>query len=186
VLQFAAYTIWKHERERVIDLEEKLRPKIKVLSICEQLNSLNAERTFELEIKNDSEDELTNCLAKITAISIFKKNPGGIQLDYSAPYREKLPVALRTTRNVERGGGAPFHLRARETKRIPVCTRQDGPGKELQINCEPGVPEYFFHIKSVSTCDLEIEIYGAPSPPKERLHFVVDQYGELKVTRDAP
>jgi hypothetical protein len=180
---FAAYAIWKFEREKVIDLEEKLRPKIKVVGIHERRNSLNAERTFELEIKNDSEDELANCLAKVTAISVFKINLDGKQIDYSAPYRRDLPLGLKTARNLDHDGEGPFHLRAHETKKVLIFSRQDGIGKDLRINFESGAPEYLQRITVVSTCDLDIEIYGAPSPPRERLHLAISSNGESIVTR---
>jgi hypothetical protein len=178
---FAAYKVWGSEHKQILELEERLRPKIKVLGMIEHRDSFNGVRTFEMEIKNDSEDELTNCLAKVTAINLFKMNPDGAQ-DYSAPYIRHLPLALRTAKNVDRDGGGPFHLRARETKKIPIFSRQDGMGKDLQLNFEKGAPEFLKHITMISTCDLEITIYGAPNPPKEKIHLAVET-GVLRATR---
>jgi hypothetical protein len=180
---FAAYKIWSQERERIIKLEEELRPKIKILGIYEQFNSSNAERVFGLEVKNDSGAEIPNCLAKVTNISLFKIDLDGRLLDYSTAYRRDLPLALRTARNIDRDGGGPFHLRPEETKRIPICTRQDGVGKDLQIAFAPAVPEYYRQIAFVSAGDLEIEIYGTPNPPKEKLHLSLENGQQLKVTR---
>jgi hypothetical protein len=96
--------------QRIAELEEKLRPRIEVLGIHEAANAFTGLRTIELEVKNVSEVELSSCLAKVTAINVFKSNPDG-PLDYSPVYGRHLPLALRTSRNLALGGGGPFHLR---------------------------------------------------------------------------
>jgi len=170
--------------QRIAQLEERFRSKIKVLGLQQKYNAANSDRTFELEVKNDSEVELSNCLAKVTSITLVKTNIDGIELDYSTPYRTSLPLALRTAKNTERDGGGPFHLRAGETKKILICSRQDGHGKDLRINFEPNAPDFMSGITFISTCDLEIDILGASNPPREKLHLVLKE-DRLMVTRDA-
>jgi hypothetical protein len=180
---FAVYRIWSAEHELVTQLENRVRPKISVTNILEDFRAFNRERIFELEIQNVSEDELSNCLVKLTAITLRKRNPDGEQ-DYSEPYRKHLPIAFMTARNFGRGGGSPFHLRAGENKKIPLFTRMDGDGKDLLMNFEGGIDDFLYRITMISTCDLEITIYGAPSPPTINLHLII-QDGVLKVTREA-
>jgi hypothetical protein len=173
LLLIVPFRLWKSNKAEIERLNAQIAQKIKILDVLEHRDAFNGMRTFELEIQNDSEVELTNCLAKVTAISLFKLNPDGAQ-DYSAPYIRHLPLALRTSRNVDRDGGGPFHLRAREIKKIPIFSRQDGFGKDVQINFEKGAPEFLAHITLVSICDLEVTVYGAPNPPKENIHIAVD------------
>lgn len=69
----AAYKIWDSERRRVIELEEKLRPKIEFIALHEVFDTSNGfERRFELEIKNNSGTDLTNCLASVVEIHAEK------------------------------------------------------------------------------------------------------------------
>jgi len=92
--------------------------------------------------------------------------------DYSGPYQQYLPIALRTAKSVDRDGGAPFHLRAHETKKVPVFRGQDGWGKDLQINCEGGgASDLFSRITFLSAADMRITIYGAPNPPSVDIHL---------------
>jgi hypothetical protein len=58
---FAAYTVWKFERAaawvlraRVTALEERLRPKIKIISVSDEYDPVNIMQKFQLAIKNDS------------------------------------------------------------------------------------------------------------------------------------
>jgi hypothetical protein len=59
------------QSQRIKELEARLTPKIKILGLHERVDPIVG-RTFELEIKNDSDAYLQDCLAKITAISLFK------------------------------------------------------------------------------------------------------------------
>jgi hypothetical protein len=86
-------------------------------------------------------------------------------MDYSPPYRQELPLALMTARNVERNGGGPFHLRAGETKKIPVCWYQVSQ-RSLQMNFEAGVPDHMLDITFISEADLVIEFLVGKVRPK--------------------
>jgi hypothetical protein len=81
------------------------------------------------------------------------------------PYRQELPLALMTARNVERNGGGPFHLRAGETKKIPVCWYQVSQ-RSLQMNFEAGVPDHMLDITFISEADLVIEFLVGKVRPK--------------------
>jgi hypothetical protein len=172
----APSVLYYREKDRADKLEENTRPKILVLGTREHLE-LDT-RIFDLEIKNCSDDEITNCIAKVTAMKLFKLNIDGTLIDYSAPYQEYLPIALKSERN----GGNKFGLLPRETKRIRICSRQDGIGSDLHINFETGSHNVFLFLTWVSKCDLDVEIYGASNPPKENLCLTVENE-RLKMTR---
>ena len=159
----AAYQVWKVESERVLKLEEELRPKITLVNATAALPPQGMDRVLEIEIRNDSGEELTNCLAKVVGIlAIRRAGPrGNDEDDMSSIYLPHPPLALRTTRNFERGGGGPFHLRAGETKKIQIASRSDGTDSALQIFYEDGKPKYMYQIPSMKFCELDIAIYGA-------------------------
>jgi hypothetical protein len=161
------------QSQRIAELEERLKPRIEVLNVHEERNAVTGLRTFELEVRNTSETELANCLAKVTDINVFKLNPDGRQ-DYSSVYARYLPLALKTSRNLALRGGGPFHLRANESKKIPVCSRQDGFGRDLEMHFEEGAPDYMTRITMISECSVEVTIFGAASPPAVNIRFKLE------------
>jgi hypothetical protein len=70
----AAYQVWKVERERVLNLEEELRPKITLVNATAALPPQGMDRILEIEIRNDSGEELNNCLAKIVGILVIRRS----------------------------------------------------------------------------------------------------------------
>jgi hypothetical protein len=54
----------------------------------------------------------------------------------------------------------------------------------MDMHFEGGIEEFLYRLTMVSTCDLEITIYGAAGPPKVRLNLRVED-GALKVMRVA-
>jgi hypothetical protein len=185
----AAYRIWKAERERVLTLEEHLRPKIKLLAVHQSIaDYADFRRVAEIEIQNDSGEELSNCLVKVTNISvtcIAGRDGEERREDASAVHGYDLPAALQTARNVARDGGGPFQLRAGETRKISLCSRPDGDRTPLFIHYEPGLRPFMYEIASFLEAELEINIHGAPSPTVERVQMSVDDRGELAVSHTA-
>jgi hypothetical protein len=181
---FSSYWVWKIQRERVLALAEKLRPKIIVLGLHESITAFTNgfERTIELEIQNDSGEPLDNCLAVVTDISATKMmGLDGVEIDdATSMYKGHLPKALLTARNLERGTGGPFNLRAGQKKKIPICTRLDGHRSDLRVHYELGGESYLYLMASIVTCDMEITFYGAPAPTVERVHFRINEADELK------
>jgi hypothetical protein len=170
---------------RANTLEERLRPKIKVLGLHQFVDSTRAfNRIFDLEIQNASDEELHNCLAVVTDLTVIRKGSDGPEVrDWTRAYKPHLPKALRTVRNVERDGGGPFHLRAWQTKKISICSRDDGEHSELKIHYESGGPDYIYEMPSVESCEMEVTIYGTPTPTVEVLHFRVNDKNELTASR---
>jgi hypothetical protein len=167
----AAYQVWKVEREQVLKLEEQLRPKITLVNATAALPPQGMDRVLEIEIRNDSGEELNNCLAKVVGIRAIRRSGASRhdEDDMSSIYLPHLPLALRTTRNFERGGGGPFHLRAGETKKIQIASRSDGTDSALQIFYEDGKPKYMYQIPSMKFCELDIAIYGAKGALEKKI-----------------
>jgi hypothetical protein len=90
-----------------------------------------------------------------------------------------LPMALRTTRNLERDGGGPFHLRPGQNKKIPLCARVDGASSDIQFHFETDD----YRLGEIDNCEVEVNFYGAGAPTVERFDLRVNDNGELKVTR---
>jgi hypothetical protein len=181
---FSYYLDHTNQKRKIEEFEERLRAKIKFIGIHEAFNSANVyglERHFELEIKNDSGMELTNCLAKITAIKLekFPMFDGTPASDWTSVYAAHLPVALRTKRNKERDGGGPFNLRAGETKKISLCSRLDGPKSDTEMHWE--TPQDQKNIYGLKHCEIEIQFYGSATPTIERFDLDVNDKGELRV-----
>ncbi|MGY3588528.1 hypothetical protein ACVIGB_002513 [Bradyrhizobium sp. USDA 4341] len=170
---------------RIIELEEQLRAKIKVVSFQCGFLPLMDSRVFEFEIKNDSGDDLQNCLAVVTDMRpIRSSGPRGNEADdMTAIYKPNLPLPLRTARNRERDGGGPFHLRPGQTKKISVCARKDG-NPILHMFFEPGKDEYMYYIPGFKSCDLEVTIYGTRTPTVANFRLALNARDELIVTYD--
>lgn len=178
---FASYTIWRSERQtslslrqRLTELEESLRPKIKVVGICTKDDPIKIRRSFELEIKNDLETNLDNCALKVTDIHLFKKQPDGSTTDYSNLYKTNAPWTLHM-----------FDLRAEETKKLLICDYLPS-NKSLVIVPLTPPSEHLSNITFISAGDIEIVIYGAPSPTTEKLHLALTDNAQLTMTCGAP
>ena len=169
--------IWRSEREKVRVLHEKLRPKLQLQGLKERYESAGLHgfiRHFDLDIINDSGEELDNCLVKILKIEAK---------DGTAPYTKDLPIALRTQRNAERDGSGRFNLRAKENKIIRLCTRVDGNQREIEFCYERSEPHWSYSLRDTRDCNVVIGLYGAPEPTVERLRVQVDADGKLTVSR---
>ena len=133
---------WRFQWERVEALEEKLRPKIKVLGVSEfpdivpdsvfnsktgEYTSASTDQVFELEIINDSGEELNNCLAKVEDLTVLTQVMIGDTLtlmDNSPPYRRHLPAVLRTAKNTDRDGGGHSIYEPRRPRRYEFVRKQ--------------------------------------------------------------
>ena len=198
----SSFIVWKKQSARAEALEEKLRPKIKVLQVSEfsdiapnlQINSQTGEFTnpridqvFELEIMNISGQELTNCLAKVDDLTIFTQVMRGsamAELDNSTPYKPHLPLALRTARNFDRDGAGPFHLRAGEKKKIRICSRTLGALEPIKFPFEPDAPDHLRTVTLAVRGNIKIELFGPPTSTVEELTFQIEN-GRLMVRRDS-
>lgn len=183
---FSAYRFWATEHDRVLELEEKLRPKISVLELHESITSFASfERTIELEIQNNSGEELNNCLAKVTHIKAekFDLPDGSPASDWNIVYNARLPMALRTRRNSEREGNGPFNLRPGEKKKIPLCSRIDGERSDLKMNYETDSNDEL--LSAIRRCEVEVHFYGASAPTTECVDIWVNDRGELRGCRRA-
>jgi hypothetical protein len=138
VLGLAGFVVALLAANGVLWFQERLRniankPTIMITKIEESAETYKlygTKRVFELEINNTGPN-LDNCLCKITHISA---------MDATTPHVRHLPRALLTSRNAERYGSGPFHLRTGEPKRIPFCSRLDGRQQEICFSYE-GTPD---------------------------------------------
>ena len=180
------FHLWKQDRDKIAGYEERLRPKIKILGIYSAAAEFllhGMKRSFGMEIKNDSGIELSDCLAEVTDIEVYKRtNFDGAIENVTVAYKPHLPIALRTEANNARDGGGPFRLRAQQQKKILICSRVDGERSDLSILFEPGRPAYLYAMPSVTHCDLTIHVYHGSNPAVVKLHLEVAPNGELKMS----
>ena len=168
--------------QKIAELEERLRPKIKLVATsCPITNFDRFERTITIEIENDSGDILDNCLAQITRMGAFRSFGPENEISEIGPeiFEVFLPITLKTEKNFKRSGGAPFQLRAKQRKKLPLCTRCDGEKSGLCFVNEDGES---WTVDSATSCDFEISVFGAPSPTIIRIHMEIDGNGEPVVT----
>jgi len=123
----------------------------------------------EMEVKNDSGEELGNCLASVTEI-------------YRGTVKElirDLPLALQTSLNRRRGdGGGPFNLRPGQTKKLPVCgARNDDTMLRIFVENEIG-----FREARGCSFTIHINVYGARNPATAKLLVVLNEKGEMEAS----
>jgi hypothetical protein len=178
------FHLWQADQKTIFDLQEKLRPKIRVVHLHQYSEGTEqSSRTLHLEIENQSSGELSNCLAKVTALKLFRDIEGvGKIEDMTDLCSRELPLPLITKGNLERKGNGPFHLRAGEAKKIMVCSRGNGKYQPLWIHYEAAAPFYMRQVPSFHAGFLDITIFGSPSPTSVRINLDLNESGQLVAT----
>lgn len=172
-------------RRALANLQDELRPRLKVLGVRQRINSVNQERSFDLVVRNEGSGPIENCSAAVGSIRVarFAKVRGDQTTDISAIYDQEVPLALAVP---SRGGAADAHafsLRPREMQRIPICSRLDGSRNPLQLYFAASVAEPLKHVPDFAFGEIAITVCGGPSELEERLHLSVRENGALEVLR---
>jgi hypothetical protein len=163
----AAYATWARERNARQAAEDAFS-RITTLGIAiTGITQYQGDRAqiVELEAKNESIEELLNCIAMVT--EIFR--------DGKMIEARELPMPLRC---VLRGPGGPFDLKPGQSKRIPICSMRDNKEPEIRIWTEKNT----FTIRGLrgGVCELTVEIYGAKKPAIRKVIMSVSAEGELQ------
>lgn len=154
VLIITPYRIWKDDKRRITELEEKIAPRIKIIHSEERTEPHGSSdpdiRTVCLCVKNLSPVEiLDNCLVTL-------KNWEDDQGNTSA-FPE---IALRTFYQLTMDKMGPFYLRPEEEKLIPLARlKEKEPNAEIELgyadpkNYRPYLPKdrrYTFVIQAMA------------------------------------
>jgi hypothetical protein len=159
---FAAYRMWKIEREENVAFKELVRPKIEFVGL-----NRHDDTGFEIEIRNAGSEHLSNCLVKIENAEVTAG---------SAISSTHLPMTLITRGQQRRGDTGSFNLRPGEIKPLSFIYRANMPSGWPALDYEGGSRIF----SNVTQCTFTLVAFGPPTPSRAKV--IVDLDADTQLT----
>ena len=121
---FAAYRLWSFERQKVCDLKEQIRPRLKF----ERLIGSVDPASYDIELRNDGSEHLSNCLVRVEDLDITD----------GKAIKPKPQIVLRTKGQETRDHTGSFNLRPGERKALRLVYQSSGPNGFIALPHEDG------------------------------------------------
>lgn len=158
VLIIFQFRLWKSQKLKIAELEEQLSASIKFVRL---IPARKNEIGYDLEIINQSVQNLTGCIVKIIRAEVLDG-------DKISPYW--MPMTLATRTQLENLSEGTFDLRAGEVEQFSFVYRATMPSGWISLDfIKSGrtIENRFFH--NVKDCIFHLAAYGSQVPSEARI-----------------